>query len=184
MAQILNKLLTPNIKLGTNSSFLLIVRHQSSSPLVKDFYNEEQLQLQDSVKKLVEKEINPHTEKWEKDKIFPAHEVFKKFGEAGFLGINKPVEYGGLGLSYKHQLAFLEASGYIRSSGVAMGIGVQTDCSTPALARFGSSELKKDFLEPALKGKKVNFLFLFFGSLEISNLFNESRRPCHLYRGK
>jgi citronellyl-CoA dehydrogenase len=44
-------------------------------------------------------------------------------GNAGLLGINKPVEYGGLGLDYKYQMAFLEASGHIRASGVAMGIG-------------------------------------------------------------
>ena len=51
--------------------------------------------------------------------MFPAKEVFKKFGSAGLLGINKPTEYGGLGLDYKYQLAFLEACGYIRSGGVA-----------------------------------------------------------------
>ena len=33
------------------------------------------------------------------------------------------------------QLAFLEAMGYCRYGGVGMGIGVHTDCSTPALAR-------------------------------------------------
>ena len=136
-------------------------RSYSNSALVKEFYNEEQLQLQDSVRKLVEKEINPNVQNWEKEHEFPAHDVFKKFGSAGFLGINKPEEFGGLGLSYKHQLAFLEATGHIRSSGVAMAIGVQTDCSTPALARFGSNQLKKDFLLPALKGielKHMQFL--------------------------
>ena len=92
---------------------------------------------------------------WEKDQIFPAHELFKKFGDAGLLGINKPVEYGGLGLDYKYQMAFLEASGHIRASGVAMGIGVQTDCATPALARFGSDQLKRDFLAPAIAGDHV-----------------------------
>ena len=36
-----------------------------------------------------------------------------------------------------------------------MGLGVQTDCSTPALARFGSHELKEEFLKPALSGDMV-----------------------------
>ena len=35
--------------------------------------------------------------------MYPAHEVMKKLGDAGLLGINKPVEYGGLGLDYKYQ---------------------------------------------------------------------------------
>ena len=138
-------------------SFLknLFCRHSSSSILAKNFYNEDQLELQKTARRLIEKEINPYADEWEKNKSFPAKEVFKKFGQLGLLGINKPTEYSGLGLDYKYQLAFLEAAGYIRSSGVAMGIGVQTDCATPALARFGSDELKKDFLKPALEGTYV-----------------------------
>ena len=27
--------------------------------------------------------------------------VFKKLGDAGLLGVNKPVEYGGMGLDFK-----------------------------------------------------------------------------------
>lgn len=131
-------------------------RRSSSSTLAKNFYNEDQLELQKTTKKLIEKEINPYVDVWEEEKLFPAKTVFKKFGQLGLLGINKPIEFGGLGLDYKYQLAFLEATGYIRSSGVAMGIGVQTDCSTPALARFGSEELKSNFLKPALSGDMVS----------------------------
>src|SRR3546814_13370831 len=36
-----------------------------------------------------------------------------------------------------------------------MAIGVQTDMATPALARFGSSDLRKEYLEPAIKGDMV-----------------------------
>lgn len=130
-------------------------RHHSSSVLAQSFYNEDQKELQKTTKKIIDDQINPHSAKWEAEKMFPAKEVFRKFGAAGLLGINKPAEYGGLGLDYKYQLAFLEAAGYIRASGVAMGLGVQTDCATPALARFGSHELKETFLKPALLGIKL-----------------------------
>jgi citronellyl-CoA dehydrogenase len=36
-----------------------------------------------------------------------------------------------------------------------MAIGVQTDMATPALARFGSDELRKEFLAPAIAGDMV-----------------------------
>ena len=36
-----------------------------------------------------------------------------------------------------------------------MAIGVQTDMATPALARFGSDELKREFLAPAIAGDMV-----------------------------
>jgi citronellyl-CoA dehydrogenase len=69
--------------------------------------------------------------------------------------VNKPVEYGGLGLDYKYEMALLETMGHVRAPGVAMAIGVQTDCSTPALARFGSDELKREYLAPAISGDVV-----------------------------
>ena len=125
------------------------------STLAESFYNEEQKELQRTVKKVVETEINPHVDKWENEKAFPAHEVFKKFGNAGLLGINKSTEYGGLGLSYKYQMAFGEAQGNIRSTGVSLALAVQTDMATPALAMFGSDQLRRDFLAPAISGDMV-----------------------------
>ena len=83
---------------------------QSSLP--SGFYNSEQLALQESVKKLVEEVINPNWKQWQNDQIFPAKQVFKKFGDAGLLGIHRAPEYGGQGLSYKYNVAFLEAMGH------------------------------------------------------------------------
>jgi citronellyl-CoA dehydrogenase len=108
-----------------------------------------------SVKRFIDAEINPHVEEWEAAGAFPAHELFKKMGAQGYLGINKSTQYGGLGLDYSYQLAFIESLGHIRCGGVPMGIGVQTDMATPALARFGSEELCREFLEPSIKGDYV-----------------------------
>jgi citronellyl-CoA dehydrogenase len=46
----------------------------------------------------------PFVDEWEKAETFPAHEVFRKMGKLGFLGVNKPVEYGGLGLDYSYAI--------------------------------------------------------------------------------
>jgi citronellyl-CoA dehydrogenase len=108
-----------------------------------------------NAKKFIEAEINPFVDEWEAAGIFPAHDLFKKMGDQGYLGINKPAKYGGLGLDYSYQLAFIETLGHIRCGGVPMAIGVQTDMATPALARFGSEELCKEFLEPSIKGDYV-----------------------------
>jgi citronellyl-CoA dehydrogenase len=118
-------------------------------------YTQEHLELQRSVKRFIETEINPHVDAWEAAEIFPAHELFKKMGDAGFLGINKPQAYGGMGLDYSYQLAFVEALGDVNCGGVPMAIGVQTDMATPALARFGSDELRKEFLAPSIAGDLV-----------------------------
>jgi len=116
---------------------------------------EEHQKLRDTVAQFVDKEINPHADAWEAEGIFPAHELFKKMGDLGLLGISKPVEYGGLGLDYSYQTVFSEELGRITTGGVSMGIGVQTDMATPALAKFGSDELRREFLTPAITGDAV-----------------------------
>ena len=124
-----NLFLKPGFK-TTKNRFPLPI---NASTLAEAFYNEEQKELQKSAIKLIETEINPYADQWEKEKIFPAHQVFKKFGEAGFLGINKPVEYGGLGLSYKYNMALGEALGAIRTGGVYMGLQVQVEMANSFL---------------------------------------------------
>jgi citronellyl-CoA dehydrogenase len=111
--------------------------------------------LQDSVARFIAREITPHVDEWEAAEIFPAHDLFKKLGSAGFLGVNKPVEFGGMGLDYSYEIAFCEAIGAIGSGGVGMAIAVQCDMATPALARFGSDELRELFLKPTIAGDYV-----------------------------
>lgn len=60
-----------------------------------------------------------------------------------------------MGLDFSYSVAVAEELGNIRCGGVPMAIGVQTDMATPALARFGSAELKKEFLLPSILGDKV-----------------------------
>jgi citronellyl-CoA dehydrogenase len=112
-------------------------------------------EIRNTVTRFVEAEINPYVDQWEADEIFPAHEVFKKMGSLGLLGINKPEEDGGLGLDYSYAAVMNEATGTINCGGIPMAIGVQTDMATPALARFGSAELRRDYLRPAIAGDMV-----------------------------
>ncbi|MDP9877364.1 citronellyl-CoA dehydrogenase [Variovorax boronicumulans] len=115
----------------------------------------EHIALQDSVRQFIAREITPHIDEWEAAEIFPAHDIFKKLGNAGFLGVNKPMEFGGMGLDYSYEIAFCEAIGGIGAGGVGMAIAVQTDMATPALARFGSDELRERFLKPTVAGDYV-----------------------------
>ena len=115
----------------------------------------EHKELYRTVKKFVEDEINPHVEEWEAAGIWPAHEVLKKMGTLGLLGINKPEAYGGMGLDYSYEIMFALALGHCKCGGIPMGIGVQTDMATPALSRFGSDALKKEYLAPAIAGDMV-----------------------------
>ncbi|CAL1544101.1 unnamed protein product [Lymnaea stagnalis] len=146
-------------KLGRS---LCIARHFSNSKALLQssecddiVYGPEHWQLRYSLRKIIEKDINPHVDEWEAQRKFPAHKVFKILGDNGFLGVNKPKEYGGLELDYTYSIAVAEELGNINCGGVPMAIGVQTDMATPALARFGSDFLKREFLAPSIAGDSV-----------------------------
>ena len=112
-------------------------------------------ELQRNLKRFIDDEINPHVDEWEAAEIFPAHEVFKKLGDLGYLGLTKPEAFGGAGLDYSYAVAMAETLGHIQCGGLPMAIGVQTDMATPALARFGSDALRQEFLAPAIAGDMV-----------------------------
>ena len=114
--------------------------------------------LADTVTRFVEKELNPYVPQWEADEIYPAHEVFAKLGKLGLLGLKYPEEYGGAGLDFSYSVTMAEALGECACGGVPMSIGVQTDMCTPALARFGSDELRREFLAPSIAGELVGCL--------------------------
>ena len=116
------------------------------------FDSHEHQELQRTLKRFIDTEINPHVDEWEEAEIFPAHEVIKKMGNLGLLGLTKPAEYGGLGLDYSFAMAMAETLGHVNCGAVPMAIGVHTDMCTPALARFGSDALKREFLAPAIAG--------------------------------
>jgi citronellyl-CoA dehydrogenase len=118
-------------------------------------FTDEHRQLRRTVREFVDKEINPHADEWERAGGFPAHEVFKKMGALGLLGVNKPEKWGGMGLDYSYSMIVAEELGTSRCGGVPMAVGVQTDMATPALARFGSDELRAEFLAPAIAGEQV-----------------------------
>src|SRR6266516_6877053 len=125
--------------------------HRGNSML----YTEQHRELMRSVTRFVEAEIDPHAEEWEEAGIFPAHELFRKMGQQGLLGIHKPEKFGGQGLDYSYEIAFCEALGAAKSASAVMAIGVQTDMSTPALTKYGSDELREEFLRPSIAGDYV-----------------------------
>ena len=111
--------------------------------------------LADTVTRFVEKELNPHIPAWEAAETYPAHAVMKKLGALGLLGLKYPAQFGGAGLDFSYSAVMAEAMGACTCGGVPMSIGVQTDMCTPALARFGSDELRQQWLAPSIAGEMV-----------------------------
>jgi citronellyl-CoA dehydrogenase len=116
-------------------------------------FTEEHDMIRDTVRKIIERDINPHVEEWEKEGHFPAHQIMKLFGDAGLLGLKYSEAFGGAELDFSYSVAMAEELGEIACGGVPLAVGVQTDMCTPALARFGSDELREQYLRPSLTGE-------------------------------
>lgn len=119
------------------------------------YFNKDHEMVRKAVREFVEKEINPYMDEWEDRGEAPLHELFKKMGNLGFLGIRYDPKYGGQGLDYWYDTVFLEELGRINGSGIPVAIAVQTHMSTPAIAEYGSAYLKETYLKPAIAGEAV-----------------------------
>src|SRR5689334_9952969 len=116
-------------------------------------FNEEHEQLRESIRNFATKELAPHADEWE-ETTFPDW-VFTRMGELGFLGLDKPEEYGGQGGDYYSSLVLAEEITHANSGGLAMGLAVHTDMAMPPILKFGTEEQKQEWVVPAIKGEKI-----------------------------
>jgi alkylation response protein AidB-like acyl-CoA dehydrogenase len=116
-------------------------------------FTDEHEQLRESITNFALKELAPHADEWE-ETTFP-DSVFRRMGELGFLGLDKPEQYGGQGGDYFSALVLGEAISNANCGGLAMGIAVQTDMAMPPILAFGTEEQKQQWAVPAIKGEKI-----------------------------
>src|SRR5690606_14284055 len=107
-----------------------------------------------TVRKFCVEELAPHGAAWDEEGIFPK-ELFRRFGDMGFFGIDYPEELGGSGLDYWYVTAWVEEMCHARNAGMAMAMMVQSQMATPIIREIGTPEQKQEFLVPALKGEKI-----------------------------
>jgi alkylation response protein AidB-like acyl-CoA dehydrogenase len=116
-------------------------------------FTDEHDQLRETIRRWAVNEVLPHAVEWEQT-TFP-NSIVKRMGELGFLGLDKPVEYGGQGGDYYSSLVLAEELTYGESGGLAMGIAVQTDMAMPPILAFGTEEQKQQWVTPAIAGEKI-----------------------------
>ncbi|GAC1436261.1 MAG: citronellyl-CoA dehydrogenase [Solirubrobacteraceae bacterium] len=116
-------------------------------------FTDEHTQLRESIRAYAKRELAPHSEDWE-ETTFP-DSVFRRMGELGFLGLDKPEQYGGQGGDYYSSLVLAEEIVHANCGGLAMGIAVQTDMAMPPILAFGTEEQKQQWVVPAIAGQKI-----------------------------
>ena len=117
---------------------------------------EEHLMFRDAVRQFVQREIVPYHEQWEKDGLV-SREVWLKAGENGFLCMDVPEEYGGMGVDdYRYNAILTEEMSLVGAHGPAFG--VQNELVVPYIMAFGTEEQKKRWLPKLATGEYISSL--------------------------
>jgi acyl-CoA dehydrogenase len=116
------------------------------------YYMEEHMIFRESVRRFYEKEVTPYVEHWEKEGIVPK-ELWRKFGQQGFLCPWLPEEYGGAGADFLYSVIALEEQAPTHCSGFVTFL--HSDIIVPYLYAYGNDEQKKRWLPGCVTGDIV-----------------------------
>jgi len=116
--------------------------------------NDEQAALQTAAREYAQRRLPALAERIEATGEPPSHELIAEYASHGFLGINIPEAYGGLGLGNLEALIVLEEFGKISS---AVAFPVFESCVGPvrAIERFANEELKSRVIPKVCGGEIV-----------------------------
>lgn len=114
---------------------------------------EDELALQESVRRFMVNEVVPLSDEME-EKGAPPPELFRKLGELGFLGTFFPEEYGGSGASLATRAIISEETARV-NAGLDISLFADIILFARALNTYGTHEQKMRYLVPVLKGEKV-----------------------------
>ncbi|MFI6232478.1 acyl-CoA dehydrogenase family protein [Micromonospora sp. NPDC050784] len=115
--------------------------------------SEEERQIRDVVRQLVDDRVRPHVADWYEDGRAPARELAREFGKLGLLGMHL-TGYGCAGASavaYGLACQELEAG----DSGLRSLVSVQGSLAMYAIWRYGSEEQKQRWLPPMATGEAI-----------------------------
>ncbi|HID51465.1 MAG TPA: acyl-CoA dehydrogenase, partial [Anaerolineae bacterium] len=119
----------------------------------RNIFTDEHQMFRESVRRFIEKEIAPYHEQWEKEGIVP-RELWLKAGKMGFLAMDVPEEYGGLGLKdFRYNVVITEELTKAGASGV--GFGLHNDITVPYFLAYGAEEQKERFLPKFVTGEWI-----------------------------
>lgn len=116
--------------------------------------SEEQRALQETARRYARERLPALARQIEVTGEPPPHELIREYAQQGFLGINVPERYGGLGLGNLEALIVLEEFGKISS---AIAFPVFESCVGPvrAIERFASETLRQRIVPKVCAGEMV-----------------------------
>lgn len=137
----------------TNPATAPLGAQATALPLFRAEHDE----LRRTARQFVEREILPHVERWEAEEDFP-RELFRRVGDAGFLGLKFSPEVGGSGPDLLAQAVWSEELARGLAAGLAADLGATSDLAAVYIHRAGTGEQRRRFLPPLLAGERIGAL--------------------------
>src|SRR3990172_8786299 len=131
------------------------IRAEVSYPRQPSIYlADEHLSFRETVAAFVDREIRPHADAWEAAGEIP-RELYRKAGDAGFLGVRYAPRWGGSGLDFLATCVLCEELVKGDSVGTAVALMAQSEFALSALADEARDTLKQAWLPPAIRGERI-----------------------------
>lgn len=120
--------------------------------LPRQLFTAEHEAFRETVRKFYEKEVIPHTERYESQQHVD-RELWNKAGELGLLCATMPEEYGGSGVDRLYSMILIEEQAYAGDS--ATGFSLHSDIVANYLLNFGNEAHKQQWLPKMASGEVV-----------------------------
>jgi alkylation response protein AidB-like acyl-CoA dehydrogenase len=115
--------------------------------------NDEQLQLQRSVREFAAREIAPNVMKWDEEGEFPLATV-KELGRLGLMGAVFPPEYGGAGMGYVEYVTTIEELSRVDGS-IGIILAAHTSLCSNHIFLAGNQAQKQQYLSKLATGEYI-----------------------------
>ncbi|MBA4313123.1 MAG: acyl-CoA dehydrogenase [Chlorobiaceae bacterium] len=125
----------------------------SSGETLSYSFTENMKMVQNVAHDFAEKEIKPVIMKYDESQEFH-HDIVKKLGELGFMGVIFPEEYGGAGFGYMEYITIIEEISRVDPS-VGLTIAAHNSLCSNHIFLFGNDAQKKKYLPDLVSGKKI-----------------------------
>ena len=119
-----------------------------------DLLTAEHRMFRDAFRKFVDQEIVPYHDQWEQAGIV-SRSVWQQAGQLGFLGLDVPERYGGMGVTdYRYNAILIEE--LVRAGASGVGFVVHTDMVLPYIISHGSAEQQERWLPGLVSGQTIS----------------------------
>ncbi|MEO8296435.1 MAG: acyl-CoA dehydrogenase family protein [Burkholderiales bacterium] len=144
----------------------------------RTLFNEEHEAVRDAFRRFLLKEVEPHYLRWEREGIIP-HEVFEAAGQAGFMNLPIPEEYGGAGVDdFRYSVVFNEECARLGLLGFGMGMSLGSDVVLPYFMAYATEEQKRRWFPDMASSKLMMAIAMTepSGGSDLASLKTHARR--------